>query len=253
MQAMALTRLASAEDVCSPMHIAWERAEQGMFHEGHGWVVNPRKDGFAKAPIEEGLKRDYMLMELWRQPPHRDDWDRWLDSMTYLDFLTDVMKLSPKVAEHLNPQTAAMGCGLGADAISAYSACEFIQPGGNTGIFRHFVKHLVPESIEGGFELKDVLEGRIDFPALDRPLRPLRAHRRAALADGGGRGPAGGAPGPGVTGQGQPGDAASTAIASTGMGARPGSMPDDVDAVRWLGHGENRGCSTGGDRPCLAA
>jgi len=28
--------MAIAEDVCSPMHIAWERAEQRMFHEGHG-------------------------------------------------------------------------------------------------------------------------------------------------------------------------------------------------------------------------
>lgn len=199
--------MAIAEDVYSPMHIAWERAEQGMYYDGHGWVVNPWKDGFAKAPIDEKLKREYMLMELWRQPPHRPDWDRWLDSMTYLDFLTKEMGLSAKVADYLNPQTAAMGCGLGADVVSAYSAYEFIQPGvnqykrhhgwgdvtdnlwlasfpgGNAGILRHFVKHLVPDGIEGGFALKDVLEGRINFAALDRPHQPVRVRLSSLVVD----------------------------------------------------------------------
>ena len=35
----------------------------------------------------------------------------------------------PEVTKYLNPVTAAMGCGLGADVISAYLAYNFIQPG----------------------------------------------------------------------------------------------------------------------------
>ena len=45
------------------------------------------------------------------------------------EFLTRHVGVSKDVAPYLNPQTAAMGCGLGTDVISAYSAYEFVQPG----------------------------------------------------------------------------------------------------------------------------
>jgi spermidine dehydrogenase len=146
-------------------------------------------------------------MEVYKQPPYRADWDRWLDSMTYMDFLTREMGLSEKVAGFLNPQTAAMGCGLGADVISAYSAYEFIQPGvaeykrhhgwgdvtddlwlasfpgGNTGILRHFVKRLIPDAIEGGTSLSEVTENRINFDALDRPGRNVRCRLSSLVVD----------------------------------------------------------------------
>jgi hypothetical protein len=32
-------------------------------------------------------------MELSRTPPRRDDWEKWLVSMTYLEFMGDVMNI----------------------------------------------------------------------------------------------------------------------------------------------------------------
>ncbi|MBS0397386.1 MAG: NAD(P)-binding protein, partial [Proteobacteria bacterium] len=128
------------EDAWSPMHVAWERADVGYFYEGHGWVKNAWRDGFRHAPISQVARNALMALELYRNPPRRDDWERWLDSMTYLQFLKDVVGLDdavlPEVTRYLNPVMAAMGCGLGADVVSAYSAYNFLQPGVN-GYYRY--------------------------------------------------------------------------------------------------------------------
>src|SRR5437667_121759 len=102
---------------------------------GKCWVRNPWRDGFKHAPIPESARKALVDMELYRTPPRREDWGPWLDSMTYQQFLTDVMGIEAanlaEVLKYLNPVTCAMGCGLGADVISAYSAYNFLQPGVN--------------------------------------------------------------------------------------------------------------------------
>src|SRR6185437_10729748 len=68
------------------------------------------------------------------------------------------------------------------DAVSAYAVKglpgtvqhsgaddSFSFPGGNTAIFRHIVKALLPESITGSRSFADVLYAPINFAALDRP------------------------------------------------------------------------------------
>ena len=78
------------EDAWTPMHIGWERSDTGFYYEGHGWVINPWRDGFKHAPLSETAKKALVDLELYRTPPRRDDWEPWLDSMTYQQFLTDV-------------------------------------------------------------------------------------------------------------------------------------------------------------------
>lgn len=97
------------KDVYSPMHIRWEAADQGFFYDDHGFVMNPWTNRFKDAPIPEQLKQDYIWMEVFRQPPDRPDWERWLDGMTYQQFLTDIMGIKSDVASYLNPEMAAMG------------------------------------------------------------------------------------------------------------------------------------------------
>ena len=195
-------------DVYGPMHIQWEAADQGFYYDNHGWVKNPWANRFRDAPIPDQLKQDYIWMETFRQPPRRADWEQWLDTMTYHEFLTKIMGINSDVCSYLNPQTAVMGCGLGCDVISAYSAYNFLQPGvnaynriaggylgigdpsdsvylasfpgGNTGILRHFVKKLIPGAIAGGTSLSDVLFGKVQWDNLDRPNQPVRM-RFAAL------------------------------------------------------------------------
>ena len=146
-------------------------------------------------------------MELYKGVPYRkEDWHHWLDTMTYEEFLTRHVGVSKDVAPYLNPQTAAMGCGLGADVISAYSAYEFVQPGvisykrhagledpseyvylasfpgGNTGIARHFVKAMIPAGIKGDNSLSAVLFNDVNWNELDRAGQPTRMRLSATVA-----------------------------------------------------------------------
>jgi spermidine dehydrogenase len=194
-------------DVYSPMHIAWERADQAFYYDGKGFILNPWKNRFSEAPIPEQQKQDMIWMEVFRQPPRRDDWERWLDSIIYQDFVRDVMGIKSDIATYLNPQMAAMGCGLGTDVCSAYSAYRFMQPGvnaydrylgygdvsdqvwlaswpgGNTGTLRFIVKHLVPGAFAGGLGLEDVLFGPVQWANLDRANQPVRIRLSSMVVD----------------------------------------------------------------------
>jgi len=191
------------EDAWSPMHVAWERSDTGFYYEGHGWVKNPWRDGFRHAPIPDSAKKALVDMELFRTPPRRRDWESWLDSMTYQQFLSGVVGIEaadlPEVTKYLNPVTAAMGCGLGADVISAYSAYNFLQPGvlgyyryatggvdptddiylasfpgGHAGTARHFLKKILPAALAGEYRMTDILNGPVQWDQLDKPHEPVR-------------------------------------------------------------------------------
>ncbi len=193
-------------DVYSPMHIAWEQADTAFYYDNHGMVMNPWNSGFRNAPISDKLKLDYLTMENYRGVPEKDHWHHWLDSMTYREFLNKHVGVSSDVEPYLNPQTAAMGCGLGADVISAYSAYEFMQPGvvsykrhagfedpseyvylasfpgGNTGVARHFVKSMIPKAIKGGASLNEILHNPVDWKELDRSGHPTRIRLSSTVA-----------------------------------------------------------------------
>lgn len=205
-QAAKNSDLKIPQEIYGPMHVAWEMADQAHYYDGHGMVMNPWNTGFKGAPISDRLKREYMQMELYKDIPVKDDWHHWLDSMTYSEFLTRHVGVSRDVEPYLNPQTAAMGCGLGADVISAYSAYEFIQPGvlsykreagfedpteylylasfpgGNTGVARHMVKAMIPKAITGGNSLTDVLVNPVDWKELDRAGHPTRIRLSSTVA-----------------------------------------------------------------------
>jgi spermidine dehydrogenase len=191
------------EDAWSPMHVAWERSDTGFYYEGKGWVRNPWRDGFRNAPIAESAKRALVDLELYRTPPRRPDWEQWLDSMTYQQFLTDVVGIDqgdlPEVLRYLSPVTCAMGCGLGADVISAYSAYNFLQPGvlgyyryatggvdptdevylasfpgGHAGTARHFLKKILPEALLGEYRMADILNSPVQWNQLDKANASVR-------------------------------------------------------------------------------
>jgi len=194
-------------DVYSPMHITWESADQAFFYDDHGFEINPWQNRFKNAPIPEQLKQDMVWMELFRQPPRRDDWEQWLDSISYKHFITNTMDIQSDISSYLNPQMAAMGCGLGTDAVSAYSAYRFIQPGvnaydryqgygdvtdqvwlaswpgGNTGQLRFIVKKLIPGAFKGGMGLEDVLFGPVQWDNLDQANQGVRMRLKSFVVD----------------------------------------------------------------------
>lgn len=186
-------------DNYSPMHLTWEGTDLGWHHPGHPMAVNPWKNRFRDVPIDEKTKQDLIWMETYRQPPEREDWDLWLDSMTYQEFLKNEMGIDNRaILEYLAPFGAAMGTGLGPDVISAYQAFNFLQPGvmqygrqlgigdptdyvhlaqfpgGNTGTLRHIVQKLNPDIFGKTNSLMEVLHNPVDWAVIDEPGRPVR-------------------------------------------------------------------------------
>jgi spermidine dehydrogenase len=186
-------------DNYTPMHLAWEATDLGWHHPGHPMAVNPWANKFDGVPIDEKTKTDFLWMETYRQPPERDDWMQWLDSMTYEEFLVNEMGIdNPKITKYLEPFGAAMGMGLGPDVISALQAHNFLQPGviqytrqlglqdptdyvylaqwpgGNTGTLRHIVKALNPDIFGEADSLGKVLSNPVDWSVIDQAGRPVR-------------------------------------------------------------------------------
>ena len=200
-----------AKDIYSPMLHTWEMADTGYFYgagttKDNGWTINPWNNGFRDAPIPAQLKNDYMTLESYRMPPRREDWQEWLDGITYLDFLTKVNGVSPEYTKLVDPMAATVGCGLGADAISAFSAFEFALPGpagyfrylndnadltdalhlaafpgGNTGIARYFLKRMIPAAITGDDSMSAILFNPLNWAQLDRAGNPVRSRGGATV------------------------------------------------------------------------
>jgi spermidine dehydrogenase len=171
-------------------------------------AINPWKNRFRDVPIDDKTKNDLIWMEVYRQPPEREDWAEWLDSMTYKEFLVNEMGLDNEaIHEYLNPFAAAMGCGLGTDVISAYQAFNFVQPGvtqygrmlgvgdatdyvhlasfpgGNTGILRHFVHRIIPDAFGDASTLTEIISNPVNWDVLDRPGQSARMRLSSLVVD----------------------------------------------------------------------
>jgi spermidine dehydrogenase len=123
---------------------------------------------------------------------------RWLDTMTYKEYIEKVMGLSSEVTKYADPVLAG-SMGLGCDAISAYGAYQIVMPGfgvsidyeriqkddwhsfpgGNDGFSRYLVKRLIPDAIKGRDTFEDVHNQAVNFEALDRPDNNIRIRLRS--------------------------------------------------------------------------
>lgn len=191
----------------------YDRFESFGFHfgDGVGWKRNPWARDLEGTPYSPEARADLLR---WRTDERRyhegDDFRAWLDTLTYEEYLTDVMGLGPEVPAYVHPIVAA-AIGLGADITSAYGAYELglpgfrgfrepgrlatrsnrlsaippnrgnSFPGGNAALARALVKRVVPEAIEGSTSFEEVVNGRIVFSALDRPSSPVRLRPGATV------------------------------------------------------------------------
>lgn len=190
-------------------------ATTGFFYDtqdGQGqWVIDPHSNGFADAPIPEGLRDD--LRSLYSDEPLDnlpEDWEAWLDSMTLKEFLTNEMGLDEKVCDYINGTISTSGGGLSASVVSAYAAVQYFAPpagriwaavankenesainsdeftlvsfpGGNSGICRAFVKKMLPSALQGGGDLHDILTAPVNWDALDRDGSAMRLRMRSMV------------------------------------------------------------------------
>ncbi|MBA65716.1 MAG: hypothetical protein CMG55_07950 [Candidatus Marinimicrobia bacterium] len=173
-----------------------ERYDTGYFmgkDATRPWIINPREDRLARMPWPNEFKAELNRAFDDKETYYKgDNIDAWLDSMTYKELLEKEMGFSSKVTEYFDPIVAISMGAVGCDVLSAYSARQlempgtearyyydsskddydvgvYSFPGGNTGIYRHIIKHLMPEAITGDKEFESILYNDIDFEAIDRP------------------------------------------------------------------------------------
>ena len=172
-----------------------ERYDTGYFmgkDAARPWIINPREDKLARMPWPNEFKAELNRAFDDKETYYKgDDIDAWLDSMTYKELLEKEMGFSSKVTEYFDPIVAISMGAVGCDVLSAYSARQlempgtearyyydsskddydvgvYSFPGGNTGIYRHIIKHLMPEAITGNKEFESILYNDINFEAIDQ-------------------------------------------------------------------------------------
>lgn len=185
------------------------------------WVTNPWAHELEGTPWPAEVRRELLR---WVNEPvpefkgTEEQLERWLDTITYEEYLTKFRGLHPEVARFVDPIIAA-GEGLGSDVLSACLAYQGVFPGfkglskrlgerviasvggmaaihksakadeppvvsfpgGNDGIMRAIVKWLNPEVIEGSSSFPDVHNGRIRFEAMDKPGTHCRMRAGATV------------------------------------------------------------------------
>ncbi|MDG1707482.1 MAG: NAD(P)-binding protein [Emcibacteraceae bacterium] len=168
------------------------------------WVLNPRKNNLENVPWSESFKTELnATFEDNYKHNKGDELDQWLDSMSYKELLEDVLGLSAEITAYYDPIIAISMGGVGGDAYSAYSAKMlempgtevhykvdldaelnlYSYPGGNAGIFRHIIKYLIPDSIEGTKEFEEILYNPINFDALDKPENQISIRLNSTAID----------------------------------------------------------------------
>ena len=174
-----------------------ELISKGYFvdKQSHGvdaqWVKDIWKDKLKRYPVSNKVRQDLLTWKYAKDMPQdNEETNAWLDSMTYKDYIENIMGLDEEVTKFADPVLASAG-GMGCDVMSAYIAKllgmyglypdapvnplnRHSFPGGNDGFARHFVKLLIPNSINGGNNFEDIMNGSINFGNLDRQGNPVR-------------------------------------------------------------------------------
>ena len=181
--------------------------EPRLKNSQHGWLRETWGKKLTETPYSEKVRADFLRARYEvKGKKDRPDLYKWLDSMSYKEFLEGPIGADPTVTNYFDPVSAS-AIGLGCDAVSALAAASIdlpggqgyrkkryvypypidgypehawhMFPGGNSGFARYFVKWLIPDSIRGGRGLSDVLTERINFEALDRAGSKTRLRMNA--------------------------------------------------------------------------
>lgn len=177
-------------------------ANVGYFFNGRAadgamkMIIDMWQHGLDGAPYSPSERAQLLAWRSGGERPYAgEDFPRWLDSMSYREFIEHVMGLGPHVTRYADPIVAG-AVGLGCDAVSAYAAYAILLPGvsnfyapqerdfssferhsfpgGNDGFARHFVKRIIPGAIAGDDTFEAILNGAVNFQALDGPGLPVR-------------------------------------------------------------------------------
>jgi len=181
--------------------------------DGGVWAINIWDSKLRNTPLSERIREGMLSWHNSRSTkPLNEGTKRWLDTMSYKDFLEKELKLGSEGTSYADPFMAG-SFGLGCDSMSAYLGAvvnmpgllskELYQkasastssayndprtqrnsfPGGNSGYARYFLKHIKPEAIAGKHEFEDIITGSIQFDEMDRPGQQIRIRSSATVID----------------------------------------------------------------------
>jgi spermidine dehydrogenase len=148
------------------------------------WLSDRSRQKLEGAPISATAREELLKFQSpnsAQAPRYRGDAiSRRLDTMTLEDHIMESHGISRETVRTFLSTDEGGAFGLGADALSGYTAYAFdalggladqepqMFPDGNSGIARLIVKTMIPESIAGERTLEDVCRKSVNFAALDR-------------------------------------------------------------------------------------
>lgn len=163
------------------------------------WLIDPWGKQLNGAPITPLQKAELLKWRAAQAPYlrpkyHGDPVSRHLDTITLEEHMMQRFAISRDTIRTFLSPVEGGGSGIGPDALSAYAdyAADLLHPlpdddgdqmfpGGNSGIARHMVKTLIPDSITGANTIEGVYGGRVDFASLDRPGQQTRIRLSATV------------------------------------------------------------------------
>jgi spermidine dehydrogenase len=163
------------------------------------WLIDPWGKKLDGAPITLQQKAELLKWRGGGAPDlrpkyHGDPVSRRLDSITLEEHMMQRFGIRRETIRTFLSPVEGGGSGLGPDALSAYAdyAADLLHPlpdddggqmfpGGNTGIARHMVKTLIPDSITGANTIEGVNSGRINFASFDRQGQKARVRLNATV------------------------------------------------------------------------
>jgi spermidine dehydrogenase len=194
--------------------IAEQTANAGYFFDKHTfglkesyWDMDSSQNAYANTPFSTKEKSD--LERLYHgdgRDTAGENWEQWLDGITYKQYLGEVLDIEPRVIEWLDKTLSTTG-GLGCDAVSAKfamiagspgfdkgfggpslyrfspddteAAGVFAFPGGNDAVYRLMLKSVLPDVIAGGDTFEEIHDGDYRFDRFDRPGSRVRMRLNA--------------------------------------------------------------------------
>jgi spermidine dehydrogenase len=180
-----------SKSTSGPLYLGEQCATVGYYFQNaltHGkgvWVKDIWNRDLQRAPWPEPFKKGLLALRD-RKLQFKGDKDEaaWLDSMTFADFVTREMGLSPEVLSYITPGLCTTGPQISAAAAQALPGIgRFANgsaeaepgdrwmsfPGGNATLLRHFVKAAFPDAIQGPNTFEAIANNPVNLSALDRP------------------------------------------------------------------------------------
>jgi spermidine dehydrogenase len=149
------------------------------------WRRNIWQNDLKDAPLSDTARRDLLHWRANNRPVSESE-NRYLDTLSYKDYLEKVHRYDPAVTRFVEPIVGLLA-GVSPDAASARLGRQLVEepgrpmalsfPGGNSPFPRALLRALLPGALPGK-DFNSLLYGPVDFAALDGSSKAQMTHMR---------------------------------------------------------------------------